>query len=444
MVCGATQALGEDKFRVRIDSSPPGAKVYIDDKAEGAVGTTPYLGRIGSGSRVIILELNGYETMVRDIRVRRRTKRQRFRFAMKKIGGATIKVTAPKRKRIANAVVRLNGEKVGTLPTTLRVPPGPHQIEVIAEGYEPFEQWVELDKGDNKTVVAEMIGSGDAKNAVKVSDDPPDPPITKSTSQKTDDPATREDADIAKQSMDDDKASQQPWIEASAGAEVTWRRFKYQDPQGALLRPYSASGFVMFRADIYGFPLARLKNRWLRGIGASLSAGISAPLESALEDQGETVEVDTTSHELDAGIHARFPIYRGWQVGADVAYGQKSFRFSDVSELTTVAPEVRYRYARFGIATGYRMGRIAADGSFNYLQLFSGGRLEDRFGGTKISGLGARGAISVRVVSNWFARLGVNYSRYAYDFDRDETAEFTADGGTDQFFGIDLGFGYRY
>src|SRR5205809_276402 len=53
--------------RFKIVTTPPGATVYIDSKADGAVGKTPVSHMVTPGRHKIILELSGYETIKVDV-----------------------------------------------------------------------------------------------------------------------------------------------------------------------------------------------------------------------------------------------------------------------------------------------------------------------------------------------------------------------------------------
>ena len=56
--CPATK---NAKYSVKIDSAPQGAAIYVGDKACGAVGATPWTGKLPKGSLTITVEAPGYE-----------------------------------------------------------------------------------------------------------------------------------------------------------------------------------------------------------------------------------------------------------------------------------------------------------------------------------------------------------------------------------------------
>src|SRR5690349_20253882 len=63
------------KYPVKIESSPPGANVYINDKS-CMIGTTPWSGKLGAGENAVIVELAGYETATKTFKVARSRKEQ--------------------------------------------------------------------------------------------------------------------------------------------------------------------------------------------------------------------------------------------------------------------------------------------------------------------------------------------------------------------------------
>src|SRR5690242_4384506 len=65
------------KYKVRIDSAPQGATVYIDNKTT-AVGLTPYEGTLAKGSHTIYIDLDGYVEGTKVVKIARTRKLQDF------------------------------------------------------------------------------------------------------------------------------------------------------------------------------------------------------------------------------------------------------------------------------------------------------------------------------------------------------------------------------
>src|SRR5882757_9099245 len=49
------------RYAVKIDSAPPGAAVYLNDKACPALGVTPWEGKLNAGDYTVLIEAPGYD-----------------------------------------------------------------------------------------------------------------------------------------------------------------------------------------------------------------------------------------------------------------------------------------------------------------------------------------------------------------------------------------------
>lgn len=141
------------KYKVRVDSAPQGATVYIDDKANGAVGVTPWAGKLTRGKHTIIVEMEGYLPATKTITVARTRRQQDFFIPMtKKANPPRIDVRADADKNVFGATVYLDGQPQGQAPTLLTTDSGRHQIELKKEGFQDFSQWVEVKEDEKVTV----------------------------------------------------------------------------------------------------------------------------------------------------------------------------------------------------------------------------------------------------------------------------------------------------
>lgn len=141
------------KYKVRIDSAPQQATIFLDDKKYGAVGTTPWEGRLQKGNWKVILVKDGYEDATRDIRVRRtRRLQETFMPMVKKADPPKIDIRADGDQNAFGAEVLVDGERQGQIPVLVTVREGRHLVEVKKEGFEPFSQWIEVKEGEKSTV----------------------------------------------------------------------------------------------------------------------------------------------------------------------------------------------------------------------------------------------------------------------------------------------------
>ncbi|MCE9577447.1 MAG: PEGA domain-containing protein [Deltaproteobacteria bacterium] len=141
------------KYKVRIDSAPPGATVYIDNEQCGAVGVTPWAGSLVNGDYTIILKLDGYEVKQEAFKVVRSRKEQaKFIPLVKKADPPRIDIRADADKNLFGAQVFLDGQLQGTAPLIVTTEPGRHLIEIKKEGFEPYQQWVETKLNNNESL----------------------------------------------------------------------------------------------------------------------------------------------------------------------------------------------------------------------------------------------------------------------------------------------------
>jgi hypothetical protein len=141
-------AKSSKKYKLKIDSAPPGATIYLDRKDCGAVGVTPWTGTLAAGNVVAIVELEGYQPATRSIKVARTRKLQEaFVPLVKKIDPPKIDVSIAADPNLAGAIVSLDGQSQGPAPVTITTTPGRHLIEIRKDGFEQFSQWVEAKDG---------------------------------------------------------------------------------------------------------------------------------------------------------------------------------------------------------------------------------------------------------------------------------------------------------
>ncbi|MBN8610968.1 MAG: PEGA domain-containing protein [Deltaproteobacteria bacterium] len=164
---------------VNIESVPPGATVYVDSPDGTPVGITPITAaRIPSGSHTLIFRLANYEEARLVVTVARR--RETFRAVLRALG--SIEVSAAN-EGARGASVTVDGQPVagGVLQMVpLRVdnlPPGRHQIRAMREGYNAFEQWVEVQGGQVVRVPIILERSAPTTGSILVAADVEGAPI---------------------------------------------------------------------------------------------------------------------------------------------------------------------------------------------------------------------------------------------------------------------------
>jgi hypothetical protein len=140
-------------YKVRIDSAPQQAAIYLDDEKYGVVGFTPWEGRLQKGDWKVILKLDGYEVGNRLLTVRRTQSAQEvFLPLVKKDVPATLEVSAGADPNVFGAEVWVDGQMQGTVPSTINVPNGRHLVEIKKLDYQQVSQWIDAKQGQRVTI----------------------------------------------------------------------------------------------------------------------------------------------------------------------------------------------------------------------------------------------------------------------------------------------------
>ncbi|HEY5924312.1 MAG TPA: PEGA domain-containing protein [Kofleriaceae bacterium] len=145
------------KYAVKVESAPPGATVYLNDKSCMA-GTTPWSGKVVAGSHTVIVELAGYDVAQRSVKVIRSRKVQEYFLPMtKKADPPKIDVKADADpKGVAGAQVWIDGELKGTAPVTVTVNAGRHLLQLKKDGFETYESWINATENNTSTLLPQM------------------------------------------------------------------------------------------------------------------------------------------------------------------------------------------------------------------------------------------------------------------------------------------------
>ncbi|HWM88048.1 MAG TPA: PEGA domain-containing protein [Kofleriaceae bacterium] len=460
-LCVAPAPADAKPYAVRIESQPSGATVYLDSKEGDPLGQTPYTGKLAAGPHTLIVELDGYVSQVQDITIKKQRRVQRIAVRLSKIDLAIIEVVQEKGggrtdPGVKGARILVDGREVGTLPSTIKVPAGPHQVEVVQDGYKGFETWVEAAEGEKLVVAAELVPLGGAgRSRAKVGAvedvDPEDDPIGEEEERlaAAEQQALRRKGSDPEASVSEKQADagrQIPYVMLGAGFELGGRRFRpdSQDVQGGL-RQYDAGGVPMVRLTAEVNPLAFSPSKLVSGWGVFASYARAMPLDSAARlMDGTEVDVPTEWSELDLGLRYRFRFRPDSYLGAEVGYGSHTFtfEFSEQTEsLAVEVPDVDYGFWRLGLEGRLGFGdRFAALASGGTRLVNSIGELGERFAQTDVVAFNAGFGMAATLTSSIEARLVGRYDHYSHEYTAGAAPGpgTAATSGVDQFFGAML------
>lgn len=138
-----------------IESTPTGAKVFIDDRSRGVQGTTPFRNYVKPGAHRIWVELEGYEPTDQTIEVQKATP-FRMNVQLSQVqnrGWLFVDCT------VIDATVYIDGKNVGLTPfqAPLAYGAGSHQVVVERDGYTRFSSQIKVEKGRLARVDAHLV-----------------------------------------------------------------------------------------------------------------------------------------------------------------------------------------------------------------------------------------------------------------------------------------------
>lgn len=128
-----------------INSTPQTATIYLDDRKYGVVGYTPFKVTLTDGDYKLILELKGYKTEERTLRVQKGIGEQLV-VLQREVAPGTVRVVASD-PSVNGAFITVDGQAQGAAPKDVKLAVGRHQVELARPGYLPFSQWVDVEEG---------------------------------------------------------------------------------------------------------------------------------------------------------------------------------------------------------------------------------------------------------------------------------------------------------
>jgi PEGA domain-containing protein len=171
LALGGGTARAQHKMRIKIDSQPQQAAIYVDNKESGIKGYTPATLRLSKGTYTIILELPGFQPVKKPITV---TRSEGFIFTLERaVRPATLDVRATSSNDAANgAQLFVDGAPVGVVPARVEVPAGKHRVEVKKQGYNDWADTADVNEGDQRQMVIDLQQAV-KKGALLVTSDQP-------------------------------------------------------------------------------------------------------------------------------------------------------------------------------------------------------------------------------------------------------------------------------
>jgi hypothetical protein len=393
---------------VHIESDPPGADVYVGSKEQGSRGKTPLDLELAPGEYVVIVELDGhvpaFQTLIVDDLHGKKAGPVNFKVVLAPgVSVLEVKGTAP-----ASARVLVDGKDRGPLPVKVDLEPGAHQVQVTMAGREPYEQWIELEGGQEHQVTVSL----EDLPAV-----PPPPPSAP-------------------------RGPRPPLATVRLGPKAIWRRFSYQGAADLQRMPsFASDAEVMVRLEAEIAPWRSSRPAWrLWPLTLVLGAGIT-PEDTQTR---ATESANFNQRELEAGLRYRLALGRKAALAIDVGWAALLYNFNGA--LSYAMPDVDYHVMRLGVRGEGHAGALLGWVGIENRLVAGGGDLDGRFKVASADGFAARAGVSTRV---WGDRLelGAEYAlvRFSWEFEpKDTNPMYVADGATDTFHNLGVWVGGSY
>jgi hypothetical protein len=407
------------KFPVLVETLPAGASVYLGDKESGPIGVTPAELTLPAGEHVVILELDGhiprFETLVVEERGGKQAKTtQTFAFELDP-AMATLVVEPEEGSELPEGTrVVVDGEDRGEPPVRVDVEVGAHQVQVVAPGKAPYEEWVEVEGGQEH-----LMSIAGTSLQIAAADDPGKP-------------------------KKKGKRPVMPMGTLRTGVEIGFRKFRYDNAVTANARPYTAEGSIHIVLDAELHPWRRfVDNKVLDRLSIIGGAGYS-PTITATASGG--MQVNAYWRSQHAGVRIR-PLDRRVSIDVDAEWMHTLYAFRDENQVPVAdTPDVDYHIARIGVRV---LGKLTPQvdawlGADNRV-VISGGPLEERFRGAEVDGLAARAGVAALLLDRQFeARVEGAYAHFGWTFSPETGDTYVADGGSDTLYGVTITVGVHY
>jgi len=198
------------KQRVKIDSSPTGATLYLGDRTCGVVARTPWSGSVQAGPMVVILELNGYDPLVRTLAVAGGSSAELF-VPLQRIEIGGIEVRADADPQVAGAPISVDGQPQGAVPATVKLRAGRHLVEIAKPGFEPFTEWVTIEEGRTLALLPTLHAVVVAKARIVIDADVPQAEVFFDGTRRGTTPIAINDLPLGVHDVEVRKAGAQTW-----------------------------------------------------------------------------------------------------------------------------------------------------------------------------------------------------------------------------------------
>jgi hypothetical protein len=421
--------------KVKVETTPPGATVYIDSVENGAAcDATPCTIDAPIGEPTLIVQLAKYEPEIKEIDVAKGKKALSVSFTLKEATGYIV-VDSPK-----GASVRINDEDQGKVPVRVKVAADTVRVVVKQDGKTVYDDFVEVESGGEQEIDVNgggtSVASGGGDDDLEGDDD----------TEGGGEGENPNGGDNSGGSVDGRgkvaAGARAPYLSAGLAMDVGFRRFVFSD---------GSSSFAT-TADVVLGPAVELWPGRLAGVHLLRNTSLFARVQFGLkhqevtrEDMGMVVPVgaETLSGAIEVSLRQKwiFGELVGIEASAGYVRDQLTFNADNAMALMQV-PSADYKSIRLGARVSIARP-IEPYLSIENRVVLSGGELSKRADNADASGY----ALAAGVNAN-LGPLGVrvegSLAKYSWTYTSDDATPPPADGASDKLFGLMFIVGYQY
>lgn len=444
LVATAGVASAGPKGKVKVETTPPGATVYVDDIENGAAcPATPCTIDVAVGEHSVIVRLDKYSPDFKSVNVKAGKKPTPVSFKLSSAFG-TLKITAPK-----GASVKVNDEdkgKVGASPLEIDVPAEPVSVVITYNGKSQTEL---VDVPENDTVAVKFKGGSTPTPDEDEEEDEGGTTGGTTVANPDGDDDDDTDTDTPLDGPSDDggdvgttpaPAPSMPFIEAGLAMDVAFRRFKFDsatDPQ-----PFNNGGQVVIGPAVELWPGRLVGSHFLRGLSvyARVQFGVNAQ-EVTRTNNGmiENVGAQTLWGAIEASVRHKwvFADVFGLEASGGFIRDQAEFNATSQSVLDMV-PSADYKSIRIGARLSY-VAKFEPYLLGENRVVLDGGELANRGDSAKPSGFRVAAGLKT-MFGPIAARAEFSYAGYTWTYANNSGSSPPGASDTIMWLGFSLGY----
>ena len=410
--------------KVTIETDPPGAHVYLNQKEDGVVcEATPCTIDVPIGETTLIIEAENYEPSITmlDVAKGRGTLKQTVVKLSAAAGGGIDAKAIPTAK---GATVKIDDQDKGMAPVHVPIEVGPHHVAYYVDGKQVYEEYIDVQAGPEFYELAPKLTDGPPGPPPHDDGNPldPDKPAVHATGPER--PHTR-------------------IVTLAMVFDVGFRQYAYDNPQTPNLRTESEGGQFLAGPLVEIYPTALFAPGKLPGLA------LVGRFEFGFHDNtvtGNGIQNPTTTfwQSMEVSVRHRWVIGDAGTVDASAGYVRDRYEFNGMDNDIALVPDADYQSIRFGARGSLLLGDLEPYLVLENRAVVSSGSIAARFDHASTNGLHTALGIGYRhgAIS---ARVEGQLTRYGSTFSNDGTMpKFQADGGTDTIELISLSAGYTY